>query len=296
VDDRGRSLMAASDLITTNQLSMIRRSATERWQALVSEGWITITGSSPTAIHKAIEEWMDEAEVGTYDQESASRAIKRILEHPESGDAPKPSAPPDWPGPDDRDWIGSNRIRSRCCTCSAPVEIGDGYSGVRNGPGKPEWLTYHRSGDERCVAAQSTDLDLSPLLAFLKGEPTGWRSTVFAHPAHAGGADPEVTRLKVEVALSPTGYWLVREGGTYGRGERYGQQNPGGRYQSKKAEETVRAILDDPRAALKAHFALWDKCGVCNKKLESDGAAYADNWNSVEEGIGPVCAKQLGLR
>ena len=38
--------MAGNDLITGKQVGMIRRTATERWEALVSEGWITVTSSS----------------------------------------------------------------------------------------------------------------------------------------------------------------------------------------------------------------------------------------------------------
>ncbi len=291
--------MAGNDLITGKQVGMIRRTATERWEALVSEGWITVTGSSPAEISSAIADWMEQADVEGFDRKSASSAIERLLALPKSNAAPKPGPPPDWPGPDDRDRIISNRFRTRCANCGQYVEEGDGYSGVKGNPdgGKPNWLTYHRSGDPACVAPESTGLDLTALEPFLVGTGhNGNKAARFAHPGHLDLTEDEVSRCKVRVTLSSQGWFTVRDCAVYTAADtRYGNQRPGGEYIGTNSD-LLRAILDDPVAALRAYGQITSSCGVCGRTLESDGAAYSDDWNSVEEGIGPICAMRLGLR
>lgn len=292
--------MAGNDLITSKQVGMIRRSATERWEALVSEGWITVTGSSATEVSSAIADWMDTAGVEGFDRKSASNAIERLLGLPKSDGAPtQPVIPPDWAGPHDRNWVGSNRFRTRCATCGQYVEEGDGYSGVRNDPagGKPNWLTYHRKGDPACVVAEGTGLDLTALEPFLVETGHGSNKAArFAHPGHLDLTEDEVSRCKVRVTLSVQGWFNVNDCAVYGQQQtRYGTQRPGGEYVGTNAE-LMRAILDDPVAALRAYGQITSSCGVCGRTLESDGAAYSDDWNSVEEGIGPICAMRLGLR
>ena len=291
--------MAGNDLITSKQVGMIRRSATDRWEALVSEGWISVTGSSPAEISSAIADWMEQAGVEGFDRKSASSAIERLLALPKSGSAPKPGPPPDWPGPDDRDWVGSNRIRTRCGVCGQYVEEGAGYSGVKNNPagGKPNWLTYHRSGDPACVVAERTEIDLTALVPFLVETGTnGNKAARFAHPGHLDLAvEAEISRYKVRVLLSAQGWFTVTDCAVYGQQTRYGHQRPGGEFTGTNGD-LMRAILADPEAALRAYGRITGTCAVCCRALESDGTAYSDDWNSVEEGIGPVCAMRLGLR
>ena len=93
------------------------------------------------------------------------------------------------------------------------------------------------------------------------------------------------TRLKVRIHRPYEGKWkgyvFVKDGAAYGRGTRYGMQSPGGVYKGQIVE-ALRAIQADPIAACKAYGKLTGTCGRCGRKLEDA--------NSIEEGIGPVCA------
>jgi hypothetical protein len=94
------------------------------------------------------------------------------------------------------------------------------------------------------------------------------------------------TRLKVRIDRPDTGKWggyvFVKDGAAYGQGKRYGMQKPGGAYSGTIVDE-LRIINADPRAASIAYGKLTGCCGVCGRKLE--------NAESIEAGIGPICAK-----
>jgi hypothetical protein len=145
--------------------------------------------------------------------------------------------------------------------------------------------------------AESTGLDLTALVPFLvETGHNGNKAARFAHPGHLDLTEDEVSRCKVRVTLSSQGWFNVRDCAVYTAADtRYGTQRPGGEYVGTNAD-LLRAILDDPEAALRAYGRITSTCGVCGRALESDGAAYADDWASVDEGVGPICAMRLGLR
>jgi len=93
------------------------------------------------------------------------------------------------------------------------------------------------------------------------------------------------TRLKLKIDVVTSGKWagwvFVKDAAAYGQGKRYGSQKPGALY-TGQAQDALRAILADPRAAAAAYGHLTSTCGVCGAPLEQ-----AD---SVARGIGPVCA------
>lgn len=97
------------------------------------------------------------------------------------------------------------------------------------------------------------------------------------------------TRLKVLVDRPEEGDWagwvFVKDAAEYGMGKRYGSQRPGSTYRGDIQEE-LAAIIADPQAAAAAYGHLVGRCGICNRKLEQK--------DSVERGIGPVCAGKVG--
>lgn len=102
-------------------------------------------------------------------------------------------------------------------------------------------------------------------------------------------ADPEPSdsRLKVRIDAVETGKWagwvFVKDGAEYGHERRYGKQRPGSFYQGDIVEVLER-IQADPQGASAAYGRLTGTCGRCGRKLEDA--------ESVERGIGPVCAKK----
>jgi hypothetical protein len=95
-------------------------------------------------------------------------------------------------------------------------------------------------------------------------------------------------RLYVEHATKP-GKWLgfifVKNGSEYGVSQRYGVQAPGESYQGK-AQDAIREVLADPKAAMIRYGQETGQCGACGATLE--------NPESVAAGIGPVCANKRG--
>lgn len=89
------------------------------------------------------------------------------------------------------------------------------------------------------------------------------------------------------------GFVFVDDGSEYGRGEKYGRQAPGAKFANiscRNAElvsRDLRAILADPRAAMAHYGHITGSCGVCGRTLEDP--------ESVERGIGPVCAEKFGF-
>ena len=97
------------------------------------------------------------------------------------------------------------------------------------------------------------------------------------------------TRLKVQVSIVASGRWagwvFVKDAAVYGEGQRYGKQQPGRTYEGH-IQESLRAILADPKAAMKRYAELTDTCGRCGLPLEDE--------KSVARGVGPICAGKMG--
>lgn len=121
-------------------------------------------------------------------------------------------------------------------------------------------------------AAESTDkpLDLSDLPSGMYAVPNG------------------DTRLKVKIDVITKGKWngwvFVHDGAEYGTRRKYGNQRPGGTYRGD-IEPQLRAILDDPVAAMSEYGRLTGTCGRCGRALEDE--------ESVARGLGSVCYSKL---
>lgn len=103
-------------------------------------------------------------------------------------------------------------------------------------------------------------------------------------------ADPDgSTRLKVKIQHG-TGKWdgwiFVSDGAAYGRGTRYGAQKPGSSGYVGGINDVIVSIVKNPAAASGAYGRLTGTCGICGRPLENE--------DSVERGIGPICAGRLG--
>lgn len=132
--------------------------------------------------------------------------------------------------------------------------------------------------------AADTALDLRPLF---DGLVTDTGNPITTIRVAVPGGD---TRLKLQIDAPADGKWagwvFVKDAAEYGRGQKYGSQRPDGTYRGQ-VEDALRAILADRTGAFAAYGALVGSCGVCNRHLEDDA--------SVERGIGPVCARRLGI-
>lgn len=98
------------------------------------------------------------------------------------------------------------------------------------------------------------------------------------------------TRLKVLIRKPAAsekwaGFVFVSDAAQYGQRQKYGMQAPGKTYNGK-IEDELRAIAADPKAAAVAYGKLTGTCSICGRPLE--------NAESVERGIGPICAKKEG--
>jgi hypothetical protein len=97
------------------------------------------------------------------------------------------------------------------------------------------------------------------------------------------------TRLKVRVSHPKKnsrwhGYVFVNDGAAYGSRRNYGRQAPGRGYEGDIVD-ALKAILADPYEAMVAYGKLTGTCGACGRLLEDE--------ESIEAGIGPVCAKKF---
>lgn len=97
------------------------------------------------------------------------------------------------------------------------------------------------------------------------------------------------SRLKVRIQKPTDGKWngwiFVSDAAEYGQGQRYGSQRPGSMYSGKIAD-MLRAIVNDPHAAMVKYGKITGTCGRCGRALEDA--------TSVANGIGPICASKLG--
>jgi hypothetical protein len=100
------------------------------------------------------------------------------------------------------------------------------------------------------------------------------------------------TRLKVRIERGKPGSkwdgWIfVKDAAEYGQGRRYGNQRPGESEYRGAIGLELALICADPAQSMAAYGKLVGKCGACGRPLEDK--------ESVERGIGPVCAKKLGF-
>ena len=281
--------MSWDDSISDSQTRLIAKLAEERQPALTAKGqW-------PDDIEN-VQQWMLSEggggagqSVHTLDRRGASTVLDMLF-------AIKVEAvtPDGYVGPE-ADRIITNRYSKACALCGHSVEAEAGFAGLVAG-GK--WITTHRDGD--CgQAPASTGIDLTALDQYLTPTGHGNRTAFFAHPAHADGP-VESTRQRSKGVFNEKSQWLsVFDANTYageeaGFGTKFGSQRPGSGEYHGDAVELVEAIVSRPADALRSYGHLTGTCSICRRPLESDGTTTG--WNSVEAGIGPVCAEKVGLR
>lgn len=123
----------------------------------------------------------------------------------------------------------------------------------------------------------------------VRAEPNGSDLDLTSIPEGFYAVPNGATRLKIKIDRpTPPSKWsgfiFVSDGAEYGQQKKYGRQAPGKLY-TGEIKDALRAILADPKAASAAYGKLVGRCGVCGKKLEDA--------ESVERGIGPVCARKF---
>lgn len=171
--------------------------------------------------------------------------------------------------------VRRNAYAADCVRCGQRVAANEGAL-VKNAAGK--WAADH-IGDcpvpaPVVVEAPAPIIDLSPLERF-----TSRGNVRVAIP----NSD---SRLKLRVHFHADGTVYVNDAAEYGVGQMYGKQYTGKGYQGK-VQEALVAILADPQAAIIRYTELTSTCGCCGRPLEDA--------TSVARGIGPVCARKLGL-
>lgn len=105
-------------------------------------------------------------------------------------------------------------------------------------------------------------------------------------------ADPQESdsRLKVKIEHGKAGtrwegFIFAKDGAVYGEGQRYGTQVANSLQYRGQITSVLSRIAADPFEASKAYGRLTSTCGVCSRPLEDPV--------SVENGIGPICAKKF---
>jgi hypothetical protein len=280
--------MSWDDSISESQIGLVRRLADERREALTAKGqW-------PADI-ETVQQWMASEvvwgagqSVHTLDRRGASALIDMLF-----AIKVEQTTPDGYIGPE-ADRIIQNRYANRCALCGQTVAVESGFAALVGG----KWITTHRDGD--CgQAPASTGIDLTSLDQYLTPTGHGNRTAFFAHPAHQHGP-VEDTRQRIKVVLNEKSQWLsVFDANTYageeaGFGKKFGSQRPGSGDYHGDILDLIEAIVSNPAGSLAAYGHLTGTCSICRRPLESDGTTTG--WNSVEAGIGPVCAEKVGLR
>lgn len=172
-----------------------------------------------------------------------------------------------------------NRYPGSCRRCKAHIEAqagaliktDNGYA-VEHVGECPAQMSEADIRAEYVVAEYTlTDIDLSGL------------------PEGRYGVPEADTRLKVQISHGKgdfEGWITITDAAEYGHGAEYGVQLPEQCYRGKIADE-LRAIVADPLAAAAKYGHLTETCGLCGRALEQE--------ESVARGIGPVCARKLGM-
>lgn len=87
------------------------------------------------------------------------------------------------------------------------------------------------------------------------------------------------------------GWVFVNDGAEYGSQRKYGAQRPSSpsnpQYYQGQIADVLERIKANPVAAMVAYGHLTGTCGRCGRKLEDE--------ESVRIGIGPVCARHMGM-
>lgn len=109
-------------------------------------------------------------------------------------------------------------------------------------------------------------------------------------PSGTYGVPGFETRLKVRIRHGKDGtkwegWTFVDDGAAYGNGTAYGRQAPGGTYKGDIADK-LAAIIADPAEAARLYGELTGRCCMCARILEDE--------ESVERGVGPICAAKSG--
>ena len=181
-----------------------------------------------------------------------------------------------------------NRYPGTCRICSAHVPAQAGHIAKVNG----QWVVYCGPSEADCGTRETRDRQAAAAAdtpSVARSEPARDSIDLSALPSGRYAVPGGETRLKVKIdnliidtPRNPkwAGYVFVSDAAEYGRGQRYGTQRPGQRYDGDVID-ALRVIAADPRAALAAYGQLTGRCGACNRKLEDE--------TSVALGIGPVC-------
>jgi len=280
--------MSWDEPISESQIGLVRRLADERREALTAKGqW-------PADI-ETVQQWMASEVVWGAGQSvhTLDRRGARVILDMLFAIKVEVVTPDDYVGPE-ADRIIQNRYANRCALCGQTVAVESGFASLVGG----KWITTHRDGD--CgQAPASTGIDLTALDQYLTKTGHGNRTAYFAHPAHQHGP-VEDTRQRIKVVLNEKSQWLsVFDANTYageeaGFGTKFGSQRPGSGEYHGNAVDLIESIVANPAGSLSAYGHLTGTCSICRRPLESDGTTTG--WNSVEAGIGPVCAEKVGLR
>ena len=280
--------MSWDEPISESQIGLVRRLADERREALTAKGqW-------PADI-ETVQQWMASEIVWGAGQSvhTLDRRGARVILDMLFAIKVEVVTPDDYVGPE-ADRIIQNRYANRCALCGQTVAVESGFASLVGGA----WITTHRDGD--CdQAPASTGIDLTALDQYLTPTGHGNRTAFFAHPAHQHGP-VEDTRQRIKVVLNEKSQWLsVFDANTYageeaGFGKKFGSQRPGSGEYHGNAVDLIESIVSNPAGSLAAYGHLTGTCSICRRPLESDGTTTG--WNSVEAGIGPVCAEKVGLR
>jgi len=219
---------------------------------------------------------------------SASEVIDHLLALP----APAPLA---YQGPE-ADHVMVSKRHSKCALCGHPTFAGQAHASVV----AKTWSSYHFAGECPEGEVQTSGIDFRQVCEeFGRHSNYSGKDTYtlrLADPVHADGQVSGETRLKVKITYNQTTGWVnVRDCAEYGQSQQYGSQRPGQEYVGN-ASDTLRRMLADVTAAAVAYGQITSTCGICGLALESDGSGSGSSWNSVAEGVGPVCAEKIGLR
>jgi hypothetical protein len=171
--------------------------------------------------------------------------------------------------------VRRNARPQACDKCGVTVEAEAGAL-LRNAS-DTRWIVEHIGecpAVEVVAPVESSDVDLRPMERFT--------SRGLVRVAVPGGD----TRLKLRIKFAKDGTVYVDDAAEYGMGASYGRQRVGESYRGKVAAE-LAIILADPKAAIIRYTELVGSCAICNRHLEAG--------ESVEQGLGPVCRKKLGM-
>ena len=237
----------------------------------------------------------DEAEAAQYRAvlpTLTTKSASEVIDHLLATDAPAPTA---YQGPE-ADHVMVSKRHSKCALCGHPTFAGSAHASVVD----KVWSSYHYRGECPEGEVQSSGIDFRQVCEeFGRHSNYSGKDTYtlrLADHVHAAGQVSGETRLKVKITYNQTTGWVnVRDCAEYGQSQQYGSQRPGAEY-TGDASAALARMLADVKAAAVAYGQITSTCGICGLALESDGSGSGSSWNSVAEGVGPICAEKIGLR